>query len=162
MSAPGDQITQLYWDWTRPSQTAKLWQNESIGGDGFSKCVPDGPFAYAKGGWNISVAENLILPFDELLAELPGSSADVAKAMGSLSPSCLVRQFSVFGTLIEKNPTLPTSNHVEETLQIVAYDSWPYDKNSLGSVSFRNVLAHILSLSTCHVSIHHLSISIFY
>ena len=122
-------------------QTAWLWQPESIGGDGFGKCVPDGPFAYAKGGWNISVAENLILPFDELLAELPSSSADVE--MGALSPSCLVRQFSVFGTLIGKNPTLPTSNHVEETLQIVAYDSWPYDKNSLGSVSFRNVLEQI-------------------
>ena len=128
MSKPGEQITQLYWDWTCPLQTAKLWQNESIGGDGFGKCVPDGPFAYAKGGWNISVAENLVLPFGD-----PGVQ----------SPICLVRQFSVFGTLIGKNPTLPTSNHVEQALQIVTYDSWPYDKNALGSVSFRNVLEQI-------------------
>ena len=46
-SAPGSQITQLYWDWTSPLQTARLWQDESIGGDGFGECVTDGPFAHA-------------------------------------------------------------------------------------------------------------------
>ena len=122
-SAPADQITQFYWDWTSPLQTARLW--ESIGGDGFGKCVPDGPFAHDKGGWNISVAESYILPFGE---------------DGTQSPTCLVRQFSVFGTLIGKNPTLPASSDVQKTLQIASYDSWPYDKNALGSISFRNVL----------------------
>ena len=126
-SAPGEQITQLYWDWTSPLQTARLWQNESIGGDGFGKCVQDGPFAHAAGRWNITVAESLVLPFG---------------TPGVKSPSCLVRQFSVFGTLLGKNPALPTSNHVETTLQIASYDSWPYDKNALGSISFRNVCSN--------------------
>ena len=122
-SVPADQITQLYWDWTSPSQTAQLWK--SIGGDGFGKCVPDGPFAHDKGGWNISVAENYILPFGE---------------HGVQSPTCLVRQFSVHGTLGGKNPTLPASHDVQKALQVASYDSWPYDKNALGSISFRNVL----------------------
>ena len=122
-SAPADRITQLYWDWTSPIQTARLWQ--SIGGDGHGECVPDGPYAHAAGRWNITVAENLVLPFG---------------TRGVKSPSCLVRQFSVFGTLIGKNPALPTSNHVETALQIASYDSWPYDKNALGSISFRNAL----------------------
>ena len=120
---PANQITQLYWDWTNPLQTARLW--ESIGSDGFGKCVQDGPFAHAKGGWNISVAENLVLPFG---------------APGGQSPSCLVRKFSLVGTLGGNNPTLPTSHDVQQRLQIVSYDSWPYDKNALGSISFRNVL----------------------
>ena len=110
----GEQITQFYWDWTSPVQTTRLWQNETIGGDGFGECVQDGPFAHA-GRWNITVAENLGL-------------------MG-----CLVRQFSVYGTLIGKKPTLPSSNNVAQALQIAAYDSWPYDKNAFGSISFRNV-----------------------
>ena len=126
-SAPADQITQLYWDWTSPSQTAQLWK--SIGGDGFGQCVRDGPFAHDKGGWNISVAENYILPFEELSA-----------AGANLSPTCLVRQFSVYGTLNGINPTLPTSHDVQKLLQVASYDSWPYDKNALGSISFRNVL----------------------
>ena len=130
---PANQITQLYWDWTNPLQTARLW--ESIGSDGFGKCVQDGPFAHAAGRWNMTVSENFIMPFEELLAEKPSSLAE-----GALSPSCLVRQFSVFGTLIGKNPTLPTSHDVQQRLQIVSYDSWPFDKNALGSISFRNVL----------------------
>lgn len=113
-STPASQITQLFWDWTSPLQTARLW--ESIGGDGFGKCVQDGPLAHAKGGWNISVVENLA------------------------SLICLVRQFSLVGTLGGKNPTLPTSHDVQKTLRVVSYDSWPYDKNALGSISFRNVL----------------------
>ena len=133
MGNPAEPITQTYWDWTRPLQTARLWN--SIGGDGFGQCVTDGPFAHAAGGFNISVSENFILPFEELLAEQPSALAE-----GALSPSCLVRQFSVFGTLIGKNPTLPTSHDVQQRLQIVSYDSWPYDKNALGSISFRNVL----------------------
>jgi len=121
----GEQITQFYWDWTSPVQTTRLWQNETIGGDGFGECVQDGPFAHAAGGWNITVAENLVLPFG---------------TPGVQSPSCLVRQFSVHGTLGGKNPTLPSSNNVAQALQIAAYDSWPYDKNAFGSISFRNVL----------------------
>ena len=119
----GDQITQTYWDWTRPLQTARLWT--SIGGDGFGQCVQDGPFAHAAGGFNISVSESKALPFG---------------LDGVQTPTCLVRQFSTFGTEIGSNPALPTSNIVEQTLQIAMYDSWPYDKNALGSISFRNVL----------------------
>ena len=95
--------------------------------------MPDGPFAHDKGGWNISVAENYILPFEELSAAPPDSFA-------KLSPTCLVRQFSVYGTLNGINPTLPTSHDVQKMLQVASYDSWPYDKNALGSISFRNVL----------------------
>ena len=131
----GEQITQFYWDWTSPVQTTRLWQNETIGGDGFGECVQDGPFAHAAGGWNITVAENLVLPFDELLAKRP----DLLASPGAASPSCLVRQFSLVGTLGGRNPTLPSSNNVAQALQIAAYDSWPYDKNAFGSISFRNV-----------------------
>ena len=130
----GDQITQTYWDWTRPSQTAQLW--ESIGGDGFGQCVPDGPFAHDAGGWNISVSENYVLPFEELSAAPPDSFAN-----GLLSPSCLVRQFATSATLAGGFPALPTSHNVEQTLQIAAFDSWPYDMNALGSISLRNVLS---------------------
>ena len=128
----GDQITQTYWDWTRPLQTARLWN--SIGGDGFGQCVLDGPFAHAAGGFNISVSENFVLPFEELF--VPGSLADSS----NLSPSCLVRQFATSATIGGGYPALPTSHSVEQTLQIAAYDSWPYDMNALGSISFRNVL----------------------
>ena len=144
----GDQITQTYWDWTRPSQTASLW--ESIGGDGFGQCVSDGPFAHAAGGWNITVAENFILPFEELPDSL---------ATGALSPSCLVRQFSTYALNTGQNPVLPTSNDVEQTLQIAKYDSWPYDKNALGSISFRNVrewkYTHTVHMCMCmHMHMH--------
>ena len=135
-SAPGDQITQLYWDWTSPLQTARLWQDESIGGDGFGECVTDGPFAHAAGKWNITVAENLVLPFG---------------TPGVQSASCLVRQFSVHGTL-------PSSNNVEQALQVAAYDSWPFDKNAFGSISFRNVCTSRYSSFDHHTSISHQSI----
>ena len=81
MPIAGDQITQTYWDWTRSLQTARLW--ESIGGDGFGKCVPDRPFAHAAGGFNISVSESLVLPFG---------------VDGVQTPTCIVRQFSTFAT----------------------------------------------------------------
>ena len=132
MGNPAEPITQTYWDWTRPLQTARLWN--SIGGDGFGQCVLDGPFAHAAGGFNISVSENFVLPFEELF--VPGSLADSS----NLSPSCLVRQFATSATIGGGYPALPTSHSVEQTLQIAAYDSWPYDMNALGSISFRNVL----------------------
>ena len=152
-SAPGEQITQLYWDWTSPLQTARLWQNESIGGDGFGKCVQDGPFAHAAGRWNITVAESLVLPYDELLAERPDL---LDPGAFSASPSCLVRRFSLYATLNGINPTLPSSHNVEKALQVAAYDSWPYDKNAFGSISFRNVCLNKYS------SYDHRNISIIY
>ena len=132
----GDQITQTYWDWTRPLQTARLWT--SIGGDGFGQCVQDGPFAHAAGGFNISVSESKALPFG---------------VDGVQSPTCLVRQLSTYATANRQIPSLPTSNNVEQTLQIAAYDSWPYDKNALGSISFRNVLEiHTIDIESLSIS----------
>ena len=117
MGNPTEPITQNYWDWTNPLQSARLWA--SIGGDGFGQCVPDGPFAHANGGWNISLSTSWIGPIDGPAAQ----------------PNCIVREFATNGLV-----ALPSSNNVERSQQIPTYDSWPFDQNALGSISFRQVL----------------------
>ena len=137
MGNPAEPITQNYWDWTNPLQSARLWA--SIGGDGFGQCVPDGPFAHANGGWNISVSTSWIGSIDGPVDNSEFQDSPQGPIDGpAAQPNCIVREFS--RTRFNLGSALPSSNNVERSQQIPTYDSWPFDQNALGSISFRQVL----------------------
>ncbi|MEU7020329.1 tyrosinase family protein [Streptomyces sp. NPDC046203] len=98
-----DSVTVPYWDWTRDnSAKSSLWNDDFLGGNGRSSDyqVTTGPFAYARGQWNVRYG----------MTEQSFLSRDFGRPRNPL--------------------TLPTADDVDDALGQSSYDSSPWNSTS--------------------------------
>jgi tyrosinase len=129
-------MTVPYWDWTRPASTARLLQDDFMGGDGDpddNNWVQTGPFR--EGQWPITITD--------------GDEGNHGDDPDPVPPSWLVRNIAG-----DDVGTLPVAADVERVLAIPTYDSAPFSMESDPTTSFRNALEGWRPQRALHNQVH--------
>ena len=122
LQAVDPKVTIPYWDWTNPTETAAIFTDDFLGGNGDPAdnfIVKTGPFR--QGQWSLLFID-------------PRSNLQTCSDPNRGCIFDLQRQFGV------TRPTLPTPSDVATAMNIPTYDLPPYDRSSTFAASFRNNL----------------------